>query len=68
MNIITWLKKKNTTIDIYNSILKMPCATDGKSFIYLSLPLKFQKTYKIPLIFTEGRPCNERFFDNLRKT
>ena len=30
--------------------------------------LKSQKTYKIPLIFTEGRPCNERFFDNLRKT
>ena len=40
MNINTWLKKKKTTTNIYSSILKMPCATDGKSFIYLSLPFK----------------------------
>jgi len=40
MNIITWLKEQNPSVDIYNSILKMPCADDGKSFIYLSLPFK----------------------------
>jgi len=40
MNVLTWLKEHNPSADIYNSILKMPCADDGKSFIYLSLPFR----------------------------
>lgn len=40
MSVLNWLREHNPSADIYNSILKMPCADDGKSFIYLSLPFR----------------------------
>lgn len=40
MNVLTQLKEKQNSVDIFKTIMKMPCKEDGKSFFYLSLPFR----------------------------